>query len=517
MLLKHSFVVRMLYEYRNFIIQFKVNKMGNSTSVKIVFRKSSKNPNVGNLHLRVINNRKSKFKSLGIEVPKKYWDKDNQRVLPSLKGTYKHYNKIIVDTLKEVNSNYNDIKVLDVVNTDVIEYWNEHNEGTINAGTKQLRNASFKKFKKFLATKKIKGLEFRQITPQLVEQFEAYLSQTLEPRSINTYLGFFKAIVNKAISHQIIHYRVHPFLHHKNITNKNKKARSLTIEQIKQIIEVELTPDLNYYRNMFVFQIMGGGMRVKDLITLKWSNLHVNENGVYLNYKQYKGGKVGKEINSKLSFKALSFLNPLMSEIEPKKISSINFLHEMLNSQLVLKSKLESNIKFADFNVETIKDYKHYDHKEQRYYHFDEAKTDAVQLLTLEQNIEMYTSDLIHEYGEVINIIKRKQNGYIFEDLMQGLVLPPNNTNLKIDYLVKYRITKYNKGLKAIADKLNIDKFTSHNARHSFTQLLVNSNTNLFYIMQLLGHSSLTITQNYVRTLDSTELDKVSDTLAAQF
>lgn len=481
---------------------------------KVVFRKKTKDKNSGYLYIRITENRESKYKSLDIQLNKIHWDKDNQRVLPSYKNGYKLMNEKIINSLDDLGRANNNIKALNTGNTIITEYWEKHNHTTTNAGTKGNRKANLNKFKAFLKDENIEGLKFHQLTTHIVELYENYLFKQLAKRSVNTYLGYFKSVVNKAIRQLIVSYTVHPFIGHKRLTNQNKKARSLTIEQVKKLIDISLPPKTDYYRNMFMFQILGGGLRVRDLITIKWSNIEVNNNGVYIHYFQ---SKTKKEIKTKLSYKALEPLTLIFHQFQPQKMQGVKNIIEMLNTQLELKSKWKTSNKYNRFDNDKVKEYRHYDSTEKRYYNFTEASTSEVQQITLDQNIKMYLEDLNHEYGALITSInKDHSNNYIF-NLMDGIALPENNTDEVIKNQIQGKIAIYNYHLKKICDKLNIPHFTSHTARHTFAQVLVNSNINLFYIQQFLGHSSMEVTQNYVRALDTQQLDDVSDTLANHF
>lgn len=486
--------------------------MGKSTTnVECITKRESKKD--GFLRIRITTDRKHKYKNLGINILKSHWDKDNQRVLPSNK-MYKLFNEKIIASLEDLErANYN-IQALNVGNTIITEYWEKHNKTTTNVGTLGNRRANLAKFKSFLKDENIEALKFSDLTPHIVELYENFLTKQLAKRSVNTYLGYFKSVVNKAIKHQIVSYRVFPFINHTRLTNPNKKARALTMPQIKQLIGISLTPRNDYYRQMFLFQILGGGLRVRDLIFLRWENIEINEGGIYLHYTQ---SKTNKEIKTKLSYKALEPLTSILHDLAPNQTQTVVHCLEMLNSQIALKEIRKSDNKYSNYKNENVKEYTHYDLAEKRNYSLDEINKSQLQAITLDQNIKMYLQDLNYEYTILLNyIIKEYSNDYIFK-LMKGIITPKNNTDSKIKNKIQGKISIYNYHLNKICKLMEIPTFTSHTARHTFAQVLVNSNTNLFYIQQFLGHSSLGVTQNYIRSLDNTQLDEVSDTLAKHF
>jgi integrase len=485
-----------------------------SISVKVVFIPTSENKNRGYIQVRTIANRKAKRKSLGIVINKNHWDFKKQRVLSSLRNEYKRYNQVIEDALDEIYNNNKQIEYLHKPNKNVIDYWQTHNQNTINAGTKANRKATYNKFKIFLLEKNLINLTFEQINPQLVESYALFLMKQLSKRSVNTYLGYFKSVVNKAIREEIVAYKVHPFLNYKRLTNKNKKTRALTIKQLQILMNISLPPKQIYYRDMFCFQILAGGLRVRDLLLLKWENFIINDHGIYLKYVQVK---TRKELTPKLPYKALSFLNIILNDKYPRGMISVKSCLDMLNSQLKLMEKLISESKYSEYNASTLSEFEHYDIDERKTYILENIQQFEADKLTLEQNIKMYTEDLLYEYGEILKyIIKNEPKEYVFK-LMKGINVPLNNTDEKIKNKIQGKVGIYNYHLDKISRKCDLPKITSHHARHSYAQLMVDSNVSLFLIMQSLGHSGLDITQKYLNSLDNTQLDAISGIISDNF
>lgn len=485
-------------------------------TVKVIFRPKKNDKNNGNLHIRVTEHRKYKLKALNIEVPLKHWDGKNQKVLPSLKGNYKMLNEKIKQSLDKLEKSNNNIAVLNSTNAVITEYWEHHNTTTINSGTKSNRRANLNKFIAFLHDHNLEGLKFSKLTPHIVELYDKYLTQKLSKNSVNTYIGYFKSVVKKAIKQEIISYPVDPFINHKRITNKNKKARALSVHQVKTLFELKLDNKRDYFRNMFLFQIMGGGLRVRDLICLRWSNIEVNENGFYLHYIQTK---TNKEIRTKLSHKALQLLNTNLKMLFPDETINITKILELLNTQIKIKGELESKIKYRKYDTTTssINEFKHYDSEENKTYRFDEINKTDSEILVSEQKIKILLNNINQEYVNLINKVNSSYSNKFIYNLMDGIELPKNNTNDKVKNKIQGKISIYNYHLQIIAKTMSTPKFTSHTARHTFAQVLVNINTNLFHIQQFLGHSSMGVTQNYVRSLDNGQLDEVAEALANQF
>ena len=82
---------------------------------------------------------------------------------------------------------------------------------------------------------------------------------------------------------------------------------------------------------------------------------------------------------------------------------------------------------------------------------------------------------------------------------------------------VYQQVTKnINKYMKRIAKKVGIDKeVTTYYARHSFATILQRSGANISMISDLLGHSNLSVTQNYLSGFESEQIEKTTDVLIA--
>jgi site-specific recombinase XerD len=75
-----------------------------------------------------------------------------------------------------------------------------------------------------------------------------------------------------------------------------------------------------------------------------------------------------------------------------------------------------------------------------------------------------------------------------------------------------------NKYMKRISSELNLDKeVTTYFARHSFATVLKRSGAKIEMISELLGHSSVDITENYLDSFEREQIQKETDVLTAGF
>ncbi|MGB5370239.1 MAG: site-specific integrase [Flavobacteriaceae bacterium] len=98
---------------------------------------------------------------------------------------------------------------------------------------------------------------------------------------------------------------------------------------------------------------------------------------------------------------------------------------------------------------------------------------------------------------------------YVFPILLKDDLTPSQLENRKHKTL-----QRYNKDLKEIAQICGIDKnISSYVARHSFANCLKQKGVATDIISESMGHQNLTITQAYLKELDSTVLDEASELL----
>ena len=107
-------------------------------------------------------------------------------------------------------------------------------------------------------------------------------------------------------------------------------------------------------------------------------------------------------------------------------------------------------------------------------------------------------------------LAERNPQQYVFpwlDDLEES-----SETEIKMG--VSRKTALVNKLLKKVAKKCGIDKpLTTHIARHSFSQVLVDQDVPIKIIQELLGHSSLAITERYINGLNRTKSDAVMNSL----
>ncbi|WP_282117739.1 site-specific integrase [Maribacter aquivivus] len=94
-----------------------------------------------------------------------------------------------------------------------------------------------------------------------------------------------------------------------------------------------------------------------------------------------------------------------------------------------------------------------------------------------------------------------------------------NKMNAEKKRATYQQLTKIiNKYMKEIASEVGINKkVTTYFARHSFATVLKRSGTNIAMISDLLGHSSVNVTESYLDSFENDQIQKETDVLTAGF
>jgi integrase/recombinase XerD len=118
------------------------------------------------------------------------------------------------------------------------------------------------------------------------------------------------------------------------------------------------------------------------------------------------------------------------------------------------------------------------------------------------------TMEIIKKWGQP-SILK---DAYIFPHLENGMTAEKQRA-------IYQQLTKLiNKNIKKICIDLGIEKnVTTYFARHSFATVLKRSGANISMISELLGHSSVDVTESYLDGFEKEQIQEQTDVLTAGF
>jgi integrase/recombinase XerD len=169
-------------------------------------------------------------------------------------------------------------------------------------------------------------LKFTDITPEYLAKYEFYLrkEESLMTNTIHKNLKFFRKVFNEAFRLGMIEYNQNPFTKYKLKTEKTTRT-FLSEDELKKIEDYKTTPGsvLDLHKDMFIFASYSGGLRVSDVLKLKWGNF----DGSHINISIHK---TKSQLSIKLPTKSIEIIN----KYKPEKEAPKSFIFPMLSDDL---------------------------------------------------------------------------------------------------------------------------------------------------------------------------------------
>jgi integrase/recombinase XerD len=238
------------------------------------------------LYLRIINDRRISYRTLGLYLDPKHWDEQLQRVRKSHPNSVRA-NNLIAQHLAALNDEmlslettseaYRPAKVLRALDVKPTKGFLEFSGVVIERmthskaiGTVNRTMAVVSKVKRYL---KGKDIQLDEVTVSWIRGYETYLRTKLGNKT-NTVASNFKVIrkiLNEAIDEDLL--AQNPFSRF-SIKTESTDIEFLTEEELEAFANVPLTPDTKIarHRDLYVFACNAGGIRVGDLLRLQWKN-----------------------------------------------------------------------------------------------------------------------------------------------------------------------------------------------------------------------------------------------------
>jgi site-specific recombinase XerD len=278
-------------------------------SVKIVLRQKENKDGTYPLAIRITKDRKTSFIHVGYNVKESDWDAVNQKVKKTFPNSTRLNNLLLkklseaTESKIELETNKTDTSSKTIKNNlkaskeatffaqadiyiDLLKQQGKFNR--ISADKPRIKH-----FKEFLD--KI-DISFKDITVPLLNKFKAYLKGTrkVTDRTIVNHLIVIRTIFNQAIKSNIVDQKHYPFGKGKvPIKFPDTLKIGLTPDEVKKIEDLDLPVDsyINNTRNIWLFSFYFAGMRVSDVLRIKWSDLQ-NDRLYYAMGKNAKAGSL---------------------------------------------------------------------------------------------------------------------------------------------------------------------------------------------------------------------------------
>lgn len=336
------------------------------SSISIVYRKDKLNKNgEAPIHFRIIKNRKVSYISSGIKIPENLWDAKNNRIKSKAQNSARlnsfinHKFTELQDQVLELETTSNfstrqiKAKVMGRGEQDFFAFAQKIIDDYASkgmAGTFDKNSAVLSKLKTYV---KDKPISFQDIDYNFLVKYETYLRTELKNKTntISKNFAFVRKVFNEAYRQDIIEHKSNPFLKYKLKTEKTHKEY-LNEEELKLIEEfsIESGTKLDIHRDMFVFACYAGGIRVSDVLKLKWSNY----DGNHINWKMQK---TRAQSAVKLPNKAVEILNKYAVSGQPLDdyIFPIFQGKNNLEDPFVLRKATSSATAYINKNLDILK------------------------------------------------------------------------------------------------------------------------------------------------------------------
>jgi integrase len=283
------------------------------TGIKIVCYKSKILANGEHpLMLRITQNKKIKYRSIGISCHPDLWDakknkpkKDHPNkdlIIAIIKEKELEYSTALLEFKKEKKDFTPETLILrtedpQLERRTVFQFFDEIIQRMIIS--KQVGNANVYKQTKnsFTTFRKGKDLLFNEMTVSMIENYKAWMKGNGNmDTAVSVRLRTLRALFNKAIKENFVKKSDYPFdkISFSDLKLDTRK-RAITKQEIEKIKNLNIEPGSTIYeaRQYFMFSYYGFGINFIDIAQLKWSD--ITDNRIY-----YERSKTGKELNFKL-------------------------------------------------------------------------------------------------------------------------------------------------------------------------------------------------------------------------
>lgn len=294
-----------------------------STS-KIVLRTQKTNlQGLAPLCLRITKDRKTQFIFLNFRIHKDDWDAKNMRVRkdhPNSKQLNVYLKQKIADAesrsleLETTDQAVQPQKIKNLILGRSGESFFKFFERQITLlefnkqyGYLDKANAVYSKLKKYMNNR---DLMFDDITVHWLKNYEFYLRVTLKngTNTIHSNLKIIRKLINDAIREEILPDNKNPFKRFQ-LKWENVPKDYLTEEELQwlELMPVKEGSRKDVHRDMYVFSAYAAGLRISDVLQLKWKNF----DGTKIILRTQK---TSSDISIHLPGKALEIINKYKME-----------------------------------------------------------------------------------------------------------------------------------------------------------------------------------------------------------
>lgn len=364
-------------------------------------------------------------------------------------------------------------------------------------------------------------LKFKEISSEFMRDFQKFCFEV--PNQYDTkmgvngwlnYLKVIKKVINDAESTKTYIFPTTLYTQLIKKTRTRTISNALTLEKFKRLDEIELEDSkLSLAREIFKMGVICNGMRFQDIVLIRWEMFKDCQ-------FTYTMGKTKGKPSIKMSYNMSKIIYNI---IKPDPTSYDLFLykeklHQLSDGKIYSLEDMDLHLESQKSNILAdsvslmLKKAIGYKGKSYNYTPLTYEIISFRNELKDNKNHDLF----IIFVQELIN--KMKKRDFMFLDKFnskQALFFTKYNSIDKMSKLqyTKYKgirndynnrlkkITKiYNESLPPSANKFaNVIKLSAHCSRHTFTNIMIDANVDVFKISNALVHSNIATTNAYIR------------------
>lgn len=304
-----------------------------ASSIKLILRKKPNKEGLFPLVIRITKNRKSTYIYTGHYIDFKFWDETNRKVKKSHPNSVRLNNLIAKkvaeasDTIIDLQSNNKELSTKQI-KRQITKPFGEESFNSVSQ--KYLSELETNKKLTRYKTDKVRvnhvinfsgsdHLSFQEINENFIKEFISYLRirRKNSQRSIVNNLVVIRTIFNIAIRQGTVDSKYYPFGKGKiQIKFPETNKVGLTAKEVQKIENLKnLSDQEEHARNVWLFSFYLAGMRVADVLKIKWKDIFDGR----LHYRMNKNDKL-------LSLKLPEKLMPILNTYKKDKLSESDYI-----------------------------------------------------------------------------------------------------------------------------------------------------------------------------------------------
>jgi integrase/recombinase XerD len=335
-------------------------------NVKIVLRKDKMNKDkIAPIHFRITKNRKSNYIASTLLIPVKDWDEKHSKIKKSYSNSAR-LNSFLTHKFAELQDKVIEQETMHkgLVTRQLKQYIYGREPlrffpfaeaacqaylGNNQAGTYSKSRSILKKIEKYAGNNNI---FFQDITLEFLQGYEAYWQKESNNKTntIRKDMAFISKMFNDAYRQDKIDHGLIPFNSYKLKSEKSSRT-FLTTDEQKAFEDQAITPGSrqDLHKDMFIFASYSGGLRILDVLKLKWENFDGSHVSILIH-------KTKTLLSVMLPERALDIL----AKYRPKKVNPRHFIFPELSNDLdledafALKNALSNSTKHINASIRAI-------------------------------------------------------------------------------------------------------------------------------------------------------------------